>query len=233
MSSMKMADIGITHHKTGDERLCDSGLTTYHLKEGTTFMGDWESTPPATDSMGGVRLVRTPASGAARGIILSDELIGRATHYDGRRTVPCAKLNCEMCTKGLPWRWHGYVALWLITQQERVILELTAQSSQRLVDHHKTYGSLRGFDLMVCRPKGKTNSRIQVVLGLKRQPETLLPPCPDVPTIMCYIWGVAPAPGQDVRNIIGRREIVLEPQNHEGNGRPSLSRDGVSGAPYQ
>lgn len=226
-----MSDIDIAHPETDDERLCDSGLTTHRLKGGTTSVDGWESTPPATDSMGGVRLVRTPANGAARGIILSDELIGRATHYDGRRTVPCQKLQCEMCTKGLPWRWHGYVALWLVTQQERVILELTAQSSQRLVDHHKTYGSLRGFDIVVCRPKGKANSRIQVVLGVKRQPETLLPPCPDVATIMCYIWGATPAPEQNTRNIIGRRELSLEPQNPDGNGHLGPSRDGVLEAP--
>lgn len=228
---MKMAGIGIAHPETGDGRLCDSRVRTYHLREGTAFMDDWESTPPATDSMGGVRLVRTPPSGAARGIILSEELIGRATHYDGRRTVPCQKQRCELCTKGLPWRWHGYVALWLIAQQERVILELTAQASQRLVDHHKSLGSLRGFDIMVCRPKGKANSRIQVVLGTKRQPEALLPPCPDVPTIMCYIWGATPTAKHNNRNIIGRREISLAPQIPEGNGHLPPTLDGVLKAP--
>jgi hypothetical protein len=228
---MKMAGIGIVHPQTGDERLWDSRVRTHCLRRERHTMDGWESTPPATDSMGGVRLVRTPSSSAARGIILSDELIGRATHYDGRRTTPCMKLHCDLCTKGLPWRWHGYTALWLVTQQERVILELTAQASQRLVDHHKAYGSLRGFDITVCRPKGKSNSRIQVVLGTKRHPEQLLPPCPDVPTIMSYIWGMPATPEQNVRNIIGRREISLAPQKPDGNGRLIPSGDGIGNVP--
>jgi len=189
-------------------------------------MDPWQNEPPSADSIGGVRLVRTPASHPLRGVILSDDLVGRPTHYDGTRTVPCEGPRCDLCSKGLPWRWHGYLALWCPTIQERVILELTAQASQRIAEHRRTYGNLRGFDLTANRPRGKPNSRVALLIGTKRQPEHLLPPAPDVPRIMTYIWGtdqrasqLRPRPVEpDPREPPARQTRAPDPQTPTGNG---------------
>jgi hypothetical protein len=179
----------------------------------------------------GIRLIRTPASGKLQAVILSDDVIGCPTHYDGTRTLPCSKDKCDACARGLPWRWHGYIGLWIVGTQERVVLELTAAASQRLVEHRKQYKTLRGFDLIACRPRGKPNSRIHVALGAMQRPSSQLPPAPDVQAIMCYIWGYDPSGVQNNRNIIGRQEFKFPTQKAKGNGDLTPTLDGIGRLP--
>jgi hypothetical protein len=194
-------------------------------------MPSWGNEPPTEDANGSIRLIRTPATGTLRAVILSDDLIGTPTHYDGTRTRPCEKMKCELCTKGLPWRWHGYIAVWIVGTQERAILELTAAASQRIVDHRKITGSLRGLDISCTRPKGKANSRVAVALGAVQRPSRTLPPCPDVKAVMSYIWGYDPEGVHAVRNIIGRNEFTLPPPKAGGNGHALPTGDGIGKLP--
>lgn len=209
-------------HDSGG-RLPNDGMMVDESR-GTDIMAEWSHTPPPANAAGGVRLIRTPAAGTLRGVILSDQLIGTRTHYNGIRTLPCPGLDCEQCTKGVLWRWHGYIGVWLPKERERIVLELTASASQRLADHLATFGPLRGFDLAVSRPRGKANSRIVVTLGTTRQPTQLLPPDPDVVAVMDYVWGYSPTP----HDMHPRRSAIAEPchpaADPEGNGRELAAR---------
>jgi len=187
---------------------------------------EWSNEPPPDATHGAVRLIRVPAQGVLRGIILSTDLKGTPTHYDGTRTQPCARESCELCSRGLPWRWHGYVGLLIVGTQERVVLELTAAASQRLADHARQNGTLRGFDLIAQRPKGKANSRIAIQLGALQRPSTSLPPDPDIPALMAYIWGTA-SNGQQMRRRPTPELDTEQPDQHHPQARnlPPEARD--------
>jgi hypothetical protein len=156
-------------------------------------MPTWTDRPPQQDPSLPYRITRTPATSKLRAVILSTQMIGCPTHYDGRRTVPCEGNQCKLCEAGYAARWHGYVAVWDPAEDERLVLELPAGPAQALADHHDRFHTLRGFDLVAWRPRQKANARIAITLGQVQRPSPAIPAEPDLHTILLRIWGLTPS----------------------------------------
>lgn len=188
-------------------------------------MPDWTRRPPTTDAQAGIRLVRCPPTGKLVAIILSRDLIGTRTHYDGTRTKPCEGESCPLCSKGYPWRWHGYLALWLPLARERVLLELTASASERIADAVAAQGHLRGLDITITRPRQKPNSRVVVQVGSLRHSDADLPDEPDTPRILTYIWSYRVSPDDLADSADRKFAPSRETKAGDGRGEPLATRN--------
>lgn len=146
-----------------------------------------------------IRRVGTGRS--VKGIILSDTLICRLTHFWGNRTVPHHEYGCEPCHQNVEGRWKGWVAVFNPTTEAIVILEITAKGCKPLRTWRKEVGTLRGAEITATRIGKKENGRVFCSLARGPVASNLLPPAPDVQLCLLKLWGLQPGlPGLGIAN---------------------------------
>jgi hypothetical protein len=158
---------------------------------------NWNNDPPHEASNYGYRLIRTPPYKPIRGIVLSENLLGTRTHFTRSRTIPCQGEGCEHCAEGLPWRWHGYLAMILDPGKEKVIIELTAQAAEQLKPTISGFGSLRCVEILCERPSKRPNGRVRILARRNGIAPNSLPEAPEIQKIMLHIWGLDDQPLRD------------------------------------
>lgn len=155
-------------------------------------MPKWQNDPPTDHSQSGYRLVRTPAAHALLAHVLCEDLVGCPTHFVGNRTIPCEAPNCESCSAGISWRWHGYLAVLLDATQEIAIFECTARAAEAFKQYHQRYGTLRGCHFKAMRHNARQNGRVLIQAKPGDLAKITLPKPPDVRKLLCHIWNIAP-----------------------------------------
>lgn len=182
-------------------------------------MPEWTNRPPATARSSALEIVRTPPARPLIATILSDDIIGTATHFTNHRTTPCGRPDaCEFCDRGLPWRWHGYLAVLLPERPRPCLLELTAQAAESVASARAQYGTLRGARIKLTRAGKRPNGRVQVALAPPPDDPDPLPPEPDVRHALCHVWNYDPASAQPApRHPSGARQLHVTPPNDTPN----------------
>lgn len=180
-------------------------------------MPNWTNRPPTDTTSAALRIVRVPPKAPITLTILSHEIVGTPTHFANNRTTPCdGPGECDLCARGIGWRWHGYLAVRLDATGETAILELTAQAAARFADHFDAQGTLRAARAKLARANGRPNGRILVAIN---PPKPDAPPLPDEPDIrrnLCHIWGLAPAQAED-----GVRQVYPAKSIHVSSKKPA------------
>lgn len=169
-----------------------------------------ESMPEDDDGLA-YEIKRVPPSGKIKGVILSEFLVCRKTHWWGGRTVPHSEFGCEPCLNNVEGRWHAWVALYSLERQTTVIMELTARSIKPLRDYIDDFKTLRGAELTLGRVGKKPNGRL--FASLTRGPVGVdkLPSAPDVQLLLLKLWGLEPG-------LAGIGVAVPKLQNLNGSG---------------
>jgi hypothetical protein len=139
-----------------------------------------------------MRIVRTPTVGQLTGIITCPDIVGCATHFYQRRTVPCETPNCDVCAAGIGWRWHGWVSCILASTQEHVLFEMTAEGSEYLRRYRDTNISLRGCLFCASRVAPRPNARVTIKTKPADLAKITLPQPPDLMRALAHIWGIPP-----------------------------------------
>jgi len=93
-------------------------------------------------------------------VITSPDLLGCNTHFFGGHTVPCETPECEACLKGIPWRWHGYLAAIQAQTHAHFIFEFTAQAGDTFREYFQLHGTLRGCIFQAERMHHRPNGRV-------------------------------------------------------------------------
>jgi len=132
--------------------------------------------------------MRVPTSGGIQGIVTSEHVLGRYTHWDAYRTVPCTDNDCTLCREGNPKRWQGYISVMNQLNQRQVVLQVTPLAAQALAEAKLQYGKLRGLLALFSRIAKRPNARIHVETRQLPQPILDLPPGVDIPRYMAVIW---------------------------------------------
>lgn len=156
--------------------------------------GFYDSMPEGDDGMA-YEIRRVPTSGKIRGVILSDNLTCRKTHWWGNRTVPHLDVDCKPCAENVEGRWHGWVALHNVDRATTIILELTAKSIKPFKVWFDDFKTLRGAQVELGRVGKNANGRVFSTLSRGPVASHLLPPCPDVPLLLLKMWGIEPTAG--------------------------------------
>jgi len=146
--------------------------------------------PPQDDRAYSLPLARTPANGKLIGIITTHDLIGCATHWYGGRTIPCEGETCKACLEGVPWRWHSYIAAMLKGTRHHVLLEFTAQASEKLIEYRDAHKTLRGCGITAKRLRNRANGRVMLTCTQTDLESIHLPPEPNVTKALSLIWGL-------------------------------------------
>lgn len=146
--------------------------------------------------------------GAIQGWIASEAIIGIATHFNNRRTIPCTKTLgfCEGCSV---WRrrpeWNGYLGVVEYHSKDKVVFGITKGAVDKW--HSKTTEGtvLRGAFLRLQR-KGNDDPNGAVTMTLRQEPfRGRLPEPPKVIESLARLWRMSV---DDLRLAIGWKEGV-------------------------
>lgn len=128
--------------------------------------------------------------GAVEGWVLSEAIIGIATHYYQRRTIPCVKHlgRCEGCED---WRrkpqWDGYLAVTEKTTRDKVVFQLTKGAVDHWTAKPVSDLSLRGKKIRLQR-RGESEQGA-VIMSVTDDPfPGRLPQDPDVVASLARMW---------------------------------------------
>ena len=151
-------------------------------------MPTYTDRPPAPDAERALPIRRTPANGQIVAAVTSLELLGTNTHFFGGHTVPCEAPDCEACGKGIPWRWHGYVAAIQAKTRMHFIFEFTAQAGEIFRDFFTLNRTLRGCVFSAERMHHRPNGRVILNCKPGDLAQLNLPEPPDLQACLAIIW---------------------------------------------
>lgn len=153
-------------------------------------MYTFSNEPPDDPRGNSLALKRTPTARPIRGIITCDHLVGIPTHFFHGRTVPCKSAECEACSHGVPWRWHGYVSLYGPTTHSHILFEMTAKTVEPLKTFRLAHRTLRGCMLSARRINSSPNARVIIETGVADLQSLNLPPEPHLLEALSIIWNI-------------------------------------------
>lgn len=139
-----------------------------------------------------VRLVSPKVGQDERVVSHSSRLYGIWTHWLCGRTHPCLSpvLPCPGCAEFNPRRWKGYLAGWSYTHHCRCLAEFPADTVRATVSLRDPGVSLRGAALLMRRIGPNPNSCVVARVTLSAEAIRTSDPDPDVPALLCRLWGV-------------------------------------------
>lgn len=174
----------------------------------------WSEAPDDPTRPPTLRLIRCPHDRAIDLLPTSRRPLGTFTHFHLRRTIPCQGLpDCELCTQGIPFRWHGYIAAMLLPSREHVIFEYTAPHAQTFRQYLDEFQSLRGAHITARRIAPYPNARTTIAIRPAGPNAPTLYPEPNLAAILCAIWQV-PTP-QDNPQRLTEGHAIRIPTNPE------------------
>jgi len=108
-----------------------------------------------------LKVLRVRANREWSGIVLSEQITGRTTHWIDGRTRKCIgpDLGCQHCSRQAPRKWRGYVHVMLNSAIGSAILELTPDLARSILQAWPSRDSLRGIQIQIRRG-ASNNSRI-------------------------------------------------------------------------
>lgn len=167
-------------------------------------MVNWMDSGPVDQEPKGLDLVRTPSTGAFKGIVTSVEVTGVETHFYKRRTIPHAAKDCEPCANKYPKRWHGYVSAIALPSLRHVLFEFTALSSEPFLVWQKYHDTIRGFAFRAQRAEDRANSRVVIESVSIDLAKFQMPTPPNVKELLLRVWGlpIGPAIAHDHRGAL-------------------------------
>lgn len=153
-------------------------------------MPKFEHAPPPQSRQSGLRLVRTPTNRPISLVLTCDRLIGCSTHWYANRTVPCEAPECRPCEEGYPWRWHAYLSGLETATLEHLLIEFTARAIDPLDEYFRRHKTMRGCLIQAQRAQQRPNARVLIRCRPADLAKFDLPRAPNVPALLCHIWGL-------------------------------------------
>lgn len=109
-------------------------------------------------------------------IVLGTKVHGFGTHWDNGRTVPCTedRKDCPRCEKQVPFKWVGFLHVYLTSVEEHYFLEMTDFAFARLEKLQGKRPDLRGLKLTVLRERKTIRAPLTFVLLGEASPASLM-----------------------------------------------------------
>ncbi len=185
-------------------------------------MTSWPAEPPDPEQITPLRIIRTPAKGVFKSRIISPEIQGALTHYDGRRTIRCPGKDCPICGKHIMPRWYGYLALWCTRSNATALYEFPAGPFGTFREYIQKYSTLRGAILTAWRKPHRDNGPVFVELEPPGDPSADYPEPPIVMKVLCRMWGINYEAEQAS---IHKEKLEMIQQNTDPAPEDHISRD--------
>jgi hypothetical protein len=173
------------------------------------------------------KLERCGARDVLKMIVLSEKTLMVATHFVGRSSKPCRAVDCEGCKRRLETRWNGYLAIILLPNKVKCLVEYTEGSQPPLLEAQHRFGSIRGVQLVMSRPRKRDNAPMLLQVSGRLENTFELPDQPDVFSEMCRVWRINDDVVVPVEK--GRRSLMLQAEKEQAERlkRSTFRRGGV------
>jgi hypothetical protein len=90
-------------------------------------------------------------------------------------------------------RWSGYLLAVDVKDRQKVVFEFTPSIAQVLDGTFKTFGTLRGFQLVATRSSNKVNGKVMLQVKGRTDKIEKIPKDEAVWPILSHIWGLSEA----------------------------------------
>jgi hypothetical protein len=134
------------------------------------------------------QIVRAEPNKPVAFICLTPRPFGIRTHFYQGRTIPCVRYNCPACKNNMLSRYTGYLAALSAKVHRNVLVEYSAGAAGDLQKVLTVNNSLRGSNFILSRVGRKANGPLRFEYKGLFSGGLVLPPCPDVFSILCKVW---------------------------------------------
>jgi hypothetical protein len=126
-------------------------------------------------------------------LVLGERSLGVWHHYRNGKTEPCLKAwsACEGCEGNAPVVWSAYVAVYVLPQRRKRVLQIPASAYRECLTLAANQGRLRGTALQVNRMGTAKNAPVQVRVCERREGEPL-PTSFNPGETLVHLWGLTP-----------------------------------------
>ncbi len=139
-----------------------------------------------------VKIIRVKSIESHMFAILSKQIWGVWTHWNGRASEPCtgdSKTTCEGHKREFPLRWKGYLCCLGPNNSEQCFLELTPQAATDLLAQLPTGVVLRAYRLDMRRTSNTRGARYKVTVWPPLIAPEYLPGDSDPERELSRLWG--------------------------------------------
>lgn len=141
-------------------------MARIHLNQGE-LVDNFHLCPTPPSEPRTIVLVRLKAGDSLTCRILSKQIWGIWTHWDGKKSYPCVlgAGACKGCRTQDPKRWKGFLHVLNVANRREMIIEVTAFAFSQFLDQlTKERENLRGLRVLFERAKGSDNGRLRMSL---------------------------------------------------------------------
>lgn len=130
--------------------------------------------PPKDHESQALSIIRTPAKGDIRCVILSRRWIWIPTHYNGKRTVICTDdESCTLCSRQIQ-SWKGFAIVRPLNGVSRSVLSVTPNVEPALARELANGGDSTGLMCRFYRLGNERNSPLAISILGRKDGETSL-----------------------------------------------------------
>jgi len=147
---------------------------------------EWRDEPPPRSLTRAYEVLYPRPGRPVQGIILGEQPVGVMLHWDGSRTLPCVRGECNRPHTPRDPYWHGYLPLAVRDAVVPVVLGVSAEAWRQLAGLRAVHGGLRGLRVRLAREKA---NRGPVGVNLLSEDRVIkAPPWFDVRPFLMDLW---------------------------------------------
>lgn len=152
-----------------------------------------DDSPPKRE--GELWVERLKGSRTKKFTLYSTKIWGVWTHWNGKKSMPCVKPECECagCVNKQPKRWKAYLHAYDHARRCQVFLELTPTATRSLLEQIGRGVSLRGATITVTRTSSDKGRLLVQVNDVPTIP-SMLPEVKDPLKTLLDFWEIAEEP---------------------------------------
>jgi hypothetical protein len=170
------------------------------------------------------KLERCPGKGTFKFLVLSSKPLMVGTHFVSRSGKPCRAVDCPHCANHVEQRWNGYLAIAMLPNKVKCLVEYTEGSQAPLIEAFERFGTIRGLQVIMSRPRGRFNSPMLLQCPGRQENTFDLPEEPDVFAEMCRIWKVNQEVAPVVPSTRRQRMHQAEKESKDNLARSTIKR---------
>lgn len=181
-------------------------------------MPKWSTQPPYSPHQSTLPIERTPPKGYLTGWITSSKIVGCPVHWYKGRTKPCELDNCPACENNIPWRWKGYLGLYIKQNSLHVLLEFPAAVGDRFGEFLANERTLRHALVSLNRVPEKPNGKIHLRIKRDREKIIAIPDEPNIVQILSTLWDLPITEGVEVPDRYSSTQARINKDTMPDNG---------------
>jgi len=146
--------------------------------------------PKEEDREYAIPLRRVKGSKPISLVLCAHDVIGRWTHFDGRRTRPCRADDCELCIGLRPRSFQAWIPAVEFPGEGRCFLQMPLSGVECFDRHLQKHGSAERWQVQVCRVGDEVCGTVHVRFLKPHEATWPMPAFPSTVDYLYRLWGL-------------------------------------------